>query len=70
MVDQIEEPLFSGLCGIIKNWDTGKHSFCDTAAIMRAHKISKMTAHTNRGIEDEVNSLLLVKGSNNSRGTG
>ena len=50
MVEKIEDPLFSGPCEIIKNWDKGKHSFCDAAIMLCAQKISKMVAHTNRRI--------------------
>ena len=62
MVDQIEDPLFSGPCESIKHWDTIRHTFFDTVAALRDHEISKMTDHTKRAIDDEVNSLLLGKG--------
>ena len=70
MVQQIEDPLLSGTCKIIKNWDKAKSSFHDVAAMMRAHKISKMTDQTKRGIQEEVNRLLLGKDSNKRRATG
>ena len=44
--------------------------FHDAAATLLAHEISNMTAHTKIVINDEVNSLLLGKGSNKRRSTG
>ena len=54
----------------IKNWDHVKCTFCDAASTLRAHEISKMTAQTKRAVYDEVNNLLLRKGSNERRDTG
>ena len=67
MVEQIEDPLFSGPCDIIKNWYQTKCTFRDAAATLCAHDISKITTQTKRAIESEVNSLLLGSGSNNRR---
>ena len=64
MVEQIEEPLFSGPCKSIKNWDQTKCMFRDAAATLRDHEISKMTAQTKKVIENKVNILLLGSGSN------
>ena len=46
MVEKIEYPLLSVPCKSIKNWYQTKSMFCDTAATLRAHGISKMTAQT------------------------
>ena len=46
------------------------HPFFDDGATMQAYEISMMTAQTKRAIDDEVNSLLLVKGSNERRANG
>ena len=37
MVEQIEDPLFSGPYESIKNWDQSKCTFRDAAATLRAH---------------------------------
>ena len=70
MVEQIEDPLFSGTYEIINNWDQYKFKFCDATDTLRAHDISKITTHTKKATENEVNSLLLGCGSNKSRATG
>ena len=44
MFEQIEDPLFSEPCKIIKNWDQIKCAFRYFAATLRAHEISKMMA--------------------------
>ena len=64
MVEHIEDPLYSVPCDIIKNGDCIKCMFCYDAVTLRAHDISKTTAQTKREIGDEVNSLVLGKGSN------
>ena len=50
MVEQIEDPLFSGPCKNIKNWDQYKYTFLDAADALRSHEISKMTAQTKKAI--------------------
>ena len=70
MVEHIEDPIFSGPCESIKNWDDNRRTSCDAVDILRDHKISKMIAKTKRAIFDEINSLLLGKGSNKRRDTG
>ena len=65
IVEQIEDPLFSGPCESIKNWYKIKCTFRDTEATLRAHAISKTTSQTKRGIKNEVNRLL--SGSSNKR---
>ena len=62
MVEQIEDYIFSGPCKCINKWDTHRHRFCDSAATLQAHEISKMTTQTKMAINDAVNSLLLGKG--------
>ena len=69
MVKQIEDPIFSGLCNIIKNWDETKRTFRYAAPTLRVHEVSKMTAQTKRAIDNEINILLLGKVSNNRRST-
>ena len=64
MVEQIEDPLFSGPYESIKKWDHNKCTFCDAADTLHAHEISKMTDQTEIEIDDELNSLLLSKGPN------
>ena len=49
-VEHIEDPLFSGTCKSIKNWDQGKQTFFDVDAMLYDHKISKMMDQTKRGI--------------------
>ena len=70
MVEDIEDPVFSDPWKSIKNWDTIMHPFFDDEATMQAYEISMMTTQTKRAIDDEVNSLLLVKGSNKRRANG
>ena len=70
MVEDIEDPVFSDPWKSIKNWDTIMHPFFDDGSTMQAYEISMMTAQTKRAIDDEVNSLLLVKGSNKRRENG
>ena len=67
MVEHIEDSPFSRPCESIKNWDTIRGVFQDAAAMLWAYKISKMTAQTKIAIDDEVNILLLGKGSNKRR---
>ena len=38
IVEQIKDPLFSGPCNSIKNWDRLKKTFRDAAAMLCAHK--------------------------------
>ena len=64
MVKQIEDPLFSGPCKIIKNWDQTKCTFCDAAATLWSNEISKMTAQTRKAIKNELKSLLLGSSNN------
>ena len=70
MVEQIEDPLFSGVCKSIKNWDNSKKTFCNAAATLCAHKIGKLSGETKKAIKMEVKSLLLGNGSNKRRATG
>ena len=65
MVEHIEDPLFYGPCESINNWYQTKCTFRVAEDTLRAHEISKMTAHTKKAIENEVNILLL--GSSNKR---
>ena len=65
IVEQIEDPLFSGPCESIKNWYKIKCTFRDAEATLRAHAISKTTSQTKRAIKNEVNRLL--SGSSNKR---
>ena len=41
MVEPIEDPLSTGPCESIKNWDYHKKKFRDAAATLRAHEIGK-----------------------------
>ena len=70
MAKQIEDPLLYGPCKSIKIWDTARHKFHDAVATLRAHKISKMKSQNKRAIADEINILLLCKGSNKRIVTG
>ena len=70
MVEQIEDPLFSGPYKSINNWDQYKCTFCDAADTLCGHEISKMTAQTKKAIKNEVNSVFLGSGSNKRRATG
>ena len=70
MVEHIEDPLLSGPCKSIKNWDIHRLMFCDAVAPLYAHEISKMMAQTKIAIDDEVNILLLGKGPNKRIATG
>ena len=65
MVEQIEDPLFSGPCESINNCDQTKCTFCDAAATICSKNIIKFTAQTKKVIKNEVNSLLF--GSSNNR---
>ena len=60
MVDQIEDPIFTGLCESIRNWDIPKKTFLDAAATLWGHEISKNTDQTKKAIEIEVNGLPWV----------
>ena len=62
MVEQIKDPLFTGPCESIKNWDQIKKTFRDAAATLRAHKIRKNAGQTKKAIDIEVNSLLMGSG--------
>ena len=42
MVEQIEDPLFSGPCESIKNWFESKKTFRGAAATLRTHEIGKL----------------------------
>ena len=70
MVEQIEDTIFSGAYEIIKNWEITKNTFCNASSTMRDQKFSKITSQTKIAIGDEINSLLLGKGSNKRRATG
>ena len=50
MVEQIEDPLFSGPCESIKNWDQPKKKFGNAAATMCAHEIGKNAGQTKKEI--------------------
>ena len=63
MVEHNEDPLFSGTCYIINNWYDTRYTFRDTTATLRAHEISKIMTQTKGEIDDEINSLLIGKGS-------
>ena len=67
MAKQIEDLLFSGPCDSIENFDQPKCMFCDAAATLHAHEISKITAQCKKAIKNEVNSLLLGSDSNKRR---
>ena len=69
MVEQIEDSLLSGHCKIINNWDQTKCPFCDAAATICAHGISKMITQTKKAIQNEVN-ILLLGSSNNKKAIG
>ena len=69
MVEHIEDPLFSGLCKSIKNWYQFKCTFLDAAATLCDREISNISDQNKIAIDDELNSLLLVKGSNKMRST-
>ena len=70
MVEQIEDPLFTGPCKSIKNWGSYKNIFSDAAATLRAHEIGKNSVQTKKAIKIEVNSLLMGNVNNNRRATG
>ena len=70
MLEQIEDTLLSGPCKITTIWYRVKRPFCDAANTLWSHKIGKMTSQTKRDINEEINSLLLGKGSNNRKATG
>ena len=70
MVDQIEDPLFTGLCESIINWAIPKNTFRDAAATLRGHEISNNSGQTKKAIEFEVNGLLVGNSSNKRRATG
>ena len=42
MVEQIEDPIFSGPRENINNWSKRKCTFCDAVATLRAHDIGKL----------------------------
>ena len=70
MVDQIEDPLFTGPCASIRNWDIPKQKFRDAAAMLRGHEISENTGQTKKAIEIEVNVLLMGNSSIKRKATG
>ena len=70
MVEQIEDPLFSGPCESINYWYQPKCMFCDAAVTLHSHDISKITAQTKKAIENEVNTLLLGSSYNKRREIG
>ena len=70
MVDQIENPLFSGPCKSITNWTGTRKTFRDAAATLQDHEISKNGGQTKKAIENEVNSLLMGNCSFKRRATG
>ena len=70
LVSQIEYPLFSGPCKSIRNWASSRKTFCDAAATLRGHEISKNVGQTKKNIENEVNSLLMGNFSVKRRATG
>ena len=70
LVDQIEDPLFTGPCVSIRNWIKSKKKFRDAAAMLRGHEISKNTGQTKKAIEHEVNGLLVGNCSVKRRATG
>ena len=57
-------------CEIIINWDIPKKKFCDAAATLRGHEISKNYFQTKKAIEIEVNGILVGNCSNKRRATG
>ena len=69
MFKQIEDLLFSGPFESNKSWDSTRRTFHDAAAALRAHEIIKIKAQTKRAIYDEINSLLLGKGSKKRKTT-
>ena len=62
--------FFSGPCDSINNWNIIRRKFWYDAATLWAHEISKMMSQTKIVINDEVNVLLLGKGSNKRISTG
>ena len=48
MFEQIEDPLLSGPCGIIKNWVESNTTFHNAAATLRAHEIGKLDGQTKK----------------------
>ena len=69
MVENIEYHLYYVTYKTIKNWDATRRTFHDAAATLRSHEISKMTDQNKRAINDEINILILGKGSNKRRVT-
>ena len=70
MVDQIEDPLFTGPCESIRNWDILKKTFFDAADTLRGHEISKNVGQTKKNIEIESNGLLIGNSSSKRRESG
>ena len=70
MVDQIEDPLFTGPCESIRNWDIPKNTLRDAAAKLRGHEISKNSGQTKNNIKIEVNRLLMGNSSSKRRESG
>ena len=48
MVEQIEDPLFSGSCKSNKNWAESRICFRDAADTLRAHEIGKLAGQTKK----------------------
>ena len=69
MAENIEYHLFSVTYKNMKNWDDTRRNFHDDTASLWSHEISKMTDQTKRAINDEINILILGKGSNKRRVT-
>ena len=70
MVEQIEDPLFTGPCESIRNWAISKKTFRDAAATLRGHEISNNSGQTKKAFEIEVNGLIMGNCSNKRRATG
>ena len=70
LVDQIEDPLFTGPCESIRNWIASKKTFRDAATTLRGHEISKNTGQTKKAIKNEVNNLLMGNVYVKRRATG
>ena len=70
MVDHIKDPIFTGPCESIRNWDILKKTFRDAAATLRGHEISKNSGQTKKATENEVNGLLMGNSSRKRRATG
>ena len=70
MMNQTEGVIYSGYCETINKWLHEMLTFTKELSALRCHKIHNIIYMMSNGIDNKVNRILIVYGSNNSRANG